>query len=129
MIKAINYILDNDAPLSALVGKNKADSKTKVYPVVVPGTEAPPFIATLQSGRIKEGKDCADTYQIQVTVYAGTYDLADQISEAVITALTGAGAGTINGVEFSYMNYTDELDGPFDEQRSLYSKVSVFEGK
>lgn len=129
MIKAVNYILDNDAPLSALVGKNRADSKTKVYPVVVPGTEKPPFIATLQSGRVTDAIGCADTYQIQVTVYAGTYDDAAEISQAVITALEGAEAGTVNGFAFSYLNNTDELDGPFDEERNLYSKVSVFEGK
>lgn len=129
MIKAVNHILANSGTIQALINLNEANNKTKVYPVVVPGTEKPPFIATIQSGRIREAKFCPDTFQIQVTVYAESYDSATEISAAVITVLEATDAGTINGFDFSYLNNTDELDGPYDEERNLYSKISVFQGK
>ncbi len=128
MIKAVNYILNNDAPLSALVGRNLADTKTKVYPVIAPNPELAPYIVTSVQGTEVMTKGCADKLTIQVVSYAKGYDEVVDISAAARTALTEQQAGTINGYVFSFVNFINEVDGPYDINNSLYTRISIFEG-
>ncbi len=127
MIKAVNYILNNDAALSALVGRNLEDTKTKVYPVIIPNPETPPFIVTSVQGTEPQN-GCPDKLTIQVVSYAKTYDEAVDISAAARTALQNQGGQTVNGYVFSFLNMTNEVDGPYDKDNGLFSRVSIFEG-
>jgi len=127
MIKAVNYILNNNPPLSALVGRNAADTKTKVYPVIAPNPELAPYIVTSVQGTDPQN-NCPDKLTIQVVSYAKGYDEVVDISSAARTALESQPAGTVNGYVFSFVNLINEIDGPYDVANSLYTRISIFEG-
>lgn len=125
MLKAITYILENDATLQSLIGQNKAGGKHKVYPVVVPETEKAPYVVCRIAGRSREGKDCDSRYQIEVISYATSYDGVTEINDAIIDALESQTGGTINDVSFSFAVYNTEMDG-FEKDHDLYSKMVTF---
>lgn len=127
MVKAITYILENDATVVTLCGLNAEGTKTKVYPVVVPNSEKSPYIAVRQIGKVEVGKECDYNYSIQVSSYHTTYDGVTALSAAVIAALKAQGSATVNGVSLAFVNYSNEID-EFDLEHSLYVKIATFDG-
>jgi hypothetical protein len=108
IIKAIKYILENDAPLQLLISG-------KVYPVVVPQEIALPFIVySLNStnpypSKVEESDKDAD--QISITCYADDYDEAMDLAEAVRDALDKVTPSTYNGTELSSCDFVSWRDG------------------
>ncbi len=107
MIKrAINYILINDATVSALVGQNVAGDRAKVYPIVVPEYETAPYVAVSVIGRTVVAKGCADVFSVQVVSYHTQEEGCMELHEACKNALLTAPAATYNGFELSLINFT-----------------------
>jgi hypothetical protein len=135
MIKAITYILENDATVQSLVGANSRDDKHKVYPVIAPITEKGPYIIVTLLSKSRVAKHCGFQYAISVTSYHETYDGSIQLNNAVIRAIENTASGNINGVDFSYMTFTDERDEytvdriGITHEHPLYAKVSIFTGQ
>ena len=127
MIYAVNYILENSATIQAMVRFRSNDTDYKVYPVVVPQSESDPYIVTRIAGKSRPAKNCDFNYTIEVLSYATSYDGVTDLNDAVISVLEAQAAGTINGVTYGYLVFTNELDG-FDDGRDLYFKISTFEG-
>lgn len=129
MIKrAITYILANDATVASLVGNNTADDKVKVYPVVVPESEKAPYVVVTVLGRTVASKGCSDQWNIQVVCYHTISDDCVALHEACRDALLGTAAATINGYEFSFVNFSTESDG-FIREGNLYYKIAVYDGQ
>lgn len=122
MLKAITYILENDATVQGLVGLNKAGDKHKVYPVVVAETEAPPYIAARISGKVLGAKDCGYIYTIEVNSYHHSYDSVSALNQAVEDALLAELPGTVNGVNFGFVQIVSEADD-FIKDHDLYVKT------
>jgi hypothetical protein len=127
MINAVTYILNNNAGVRALLGLNEADTKYKVYPVVVPLSEKFPYIACRILSAPKIGKSCNYGYTVQVNCYDKSYDEVGALATAAITALESQ-KGVINGVTVSFINYIDQADDFVDSEPRLYVKSLTFEG-
>jgi hypothetical protein len=127
MIKAVTYILENNATVASLIGNNAANDKTKVYPVVVPESEKAPYLVVRMTSKTLQGKGCNFLFGFEVICYAKSYDDLDEIEDAVTSALTGQVADNINGWAVSYIHFTNESDD-FVKEHALYAKVINFEG-
>lgn len=128
MVKAVTYILENDATVQELVGADPSGEQHKVYPVVSFEDNKIPYLIVSVVARPRMGKGCNFNYQIQVSSYAASYDEVTELNEAVISALEGQGTDNINGISFGYMNFITEADGVFDKDRMAYVKNAIFEG-
>lgn len=128
MVKAITYILENNATVQGLVGNRVGGVTTdyKVFPVVVPESEVAPYIAVRLVGRTLQGKGCDYTYSVQTVCYHTTYDGVTTLNDAIISAIEGQAAATVNGVTFSFANFTNESD-EYVKEHSLYAKISTFD--
>lgn len=126
MLKAITYILENDATVQSLVGLNKAGDKHKVYPVVIPETEAAPYIVARITGKTLGAKGCGHIFTIEVNTYHYSYDDVSALAEAVENALLSEGEGTINNVAFGWAQFVNESD-EFVKDHDLYVKTLTFQ--
>ena len=130
MLKAVTYILENDATVQSLVGNKTVDGLEayhKVYPVVAPAEEKDTYIACRISGKSQLAKGCDYTYLIDVSSYATSYDAVTALNNAVISALEGEAGGTVNGVDFGSLTFNNEVDG-YDVDRRLFYKITTFDG-
>ena len=134
MVNAVTYILENNAGVQALVGLNKERDKYKVYPVMVPISEVEPYIAVRLMSKTLIAVGCGYNYRFQTTCYDASYDAVTTLNDAIRTALEGQASGTINGVDFAYLNFITEHDEftvdriSITFEHGLYMKVSTFEG-
>jgi hypothetical protein len=130
MIDGIIKLLTDDSTIRALVGRNKALTKYKVYPVRCPETEQHPFITIWITSKIpyncKTGRPTTFEYSFEVHSYAVTYDLVDQIDDAVADALDRQ-EGTYEGVEFQDIVFKSTKDMFSDYAGGLYVRVSTFD--
>jgi hypothetical protein len=63
MIQGIIEILTDDVPVQTAVGLNKAADKYKVYPVITPQTEKPPYVVCALTGTSPaQTKDCVSSW-------------------------------------------------------------------
>lgn len=133
MVKAITYILVNDATVSGLVGDNNAADTAKVYPVIATQTEKYPFIVVRQASRIPEfckgQRSSTFNYGYQVIIVAKDYDELDALQDAVIDALENQSVSSaINGVTFSdKIRNTNSEDGEYIEEYECYQRILNFE--
>lgn len=125
MLKAVTYILENNAGLQAEIGQNKAATKYKVYPVVVSETESSPYCVCRIVSKNTAAKNCGYIWSIEVVSYATSYDKVTAVNEAVITAMESQASGTINGESFGYAVFENEYDS-FDKDHDLYAKSTTF---
>lgn len=129
MVKAITYILENNATIQGIIGQNAAADKYKVYPVVVPQSETEPYIVVRQTGKVAVGKGCDSyNYVIEVLSYEKSYDDVTTLANAVRSALEGQSTTTVNGVAFGFLNFTNESDSFSADHGNSYVKISTFEG-
>lgn len=130
MVKAVTYILGNNATVQGLLG-NKAQTYTstyyKVYPVVAPSSEKAPYIAVRLTGKVVVARSCDYNYTVTVACYHNSYDDVTALSDAVIAAIEGQASGTVNGMGFGFLNVTNEQDD-YVKEHNLYAKVLTFEG-
>lgn len=130
MVKGITYILANDTDVQALVGRNKAGDKFKVYPVIAPASEVPPFIVVVQTGKVPvecKGYPTTQVYTYDVYSYHNNYDSAEALDAAVCAALE-RNEGMFNGVEFQEIRRTNTIDSSsVDAETQVYAKISSFE--
>lgn len=126
MLKAITYILENDASVQGSVGLNAAGTKYKIYPVVAPETEKAPYCICRIFSKEEGAKDCGYVWTIEVTSYASSYDKVTEINDYVIDALKTQASGTVNGLAFGWANFNNESDG-FEKDHDLYYKSTSFQ--
>lgn len=129
MVKAVTYILENNAGVQALVGLRSNAVDYKVYPVFVPESEKEPYIVVRQAGKVPKckGSDNFD-YTIEVLSYALSYDAVTTLADAVKSALEGQATTTVNNVAWGYLNFTNEVDSFSADHGNLFVKISTFEG-
>ena len=134
MIKAVTYILENDATVNALVGRNSRDTKSKVFPVIMPQSEVEPYIVVRLLSKTPLGRGCGYSYTIGVTSYHTSYDDVTELNEAVISAIENYPDGNVNGVDFGGLNFNSESDEyavdriAVTHEHPVYAKLTTFTG-
>lgn len=128
MIEGITYILKNDSQVKVIVGKNKADDKFKVYPVVCPEPEQYKYIVVQETSYLpedcKDGRPTTFNASFDVLCYVKNYDDLISIVDAVMGALDRV-SGTHNGVDFDEIRYVNRQDR-FSNDQQLYVKIVSF---
>lgn len=132
MTSALINILINNNPVKTLVGKNKADDKWKVYPLVTPQVEIHPYIVVRTTGRTpvecKDGPATSWISTAEVTCYHQNYDNSLALADAVITALDNT-VGTYGGQQIYELRYADKSEGYVDTDGiGLYAQTLTFQG-
>jgi hypothetical protein len=129
MVKAITYILANNASVQTLVGRNKANDKYKVYPVVCPSAEENKYLVVSKTSNIpvecKQGRPTSFDSSFDVFAYCKNYDDLDELTEAVKSALDRIASNTYNGVNLSEVRYANEKD-LFSNDNQLYVRQISF---
>ena len=134
MVKAITYILVNNATVGGLVGDNDAANTKKVYPVIATQSERYPFIVVRQASRFpvecRGQRATTFNYEYDVMLIAKDYDDIDALAAAVIDAIEDQSvANTINGVRFTdRIRNTNSQDGEWIEDYEAYSRILSFRG-
>lgn len=132
MVKAITYIIKNDATCVALIGNNRDDDTVKVYPVIATQREDYPFVNVRQSGRVpiecRGQRPTSFEYTYDVNVYTKDYDSCETISRAIIDALENQSiTDPINGVTFTdRIRNVNEFDADYVDEYECYAKVVQF---
>jgi hypothetical protein len=125
-IKAVDYILRNTPGVTSIVGQN-------IYPVRALQGATYPYIAhQFLSNRpvsTHDGPSRFDFGTVQINIYAMTATQAQDIMEAVRTALDRKTPGTYNGTAVAQIEYLGESHLPEDEAENdqVYYIVSEFE--
>lgn len=103
-----------DATLANLVGRNKADSTYKIYPIACPQQEDIPYITCgLTSAEPISCKGVGgqpDDENFDVIVWDEDYERLDAIGRRVIEVLNNALAGTIPFKQLTFLTHKDALD-------------------
>lgn len=111
-VKATHYILKNTPTVSALLPSEN------IYPVrALQGAAYPYAVHQLLSNRPVSTKDEASNFdfaQIMVSVYAESPTKAQEISEAIRTAMDRKTPGTYDGVAVAQIDYLGESHLPED---------------
>lgn len=137
MIKAVTYILENDALVQELVGANSRNDKHKVYPVIAPQSEVEPYIVVklLNKVPLGGGLSCGFNYTVGVTCYETSYDKVIALNQAIIDAIINTPRGTVNSVDYGGLMFISESDEAFGVDRisvthehPVYAKISTFTG-
>ena len=132
MVKGITNILKNDTEVQTYVGLNAAGTKYKVYPVVCTQPEVAPYSVVVLTGKspFAECKGAGpNTYTCTYDVYSfhKNYDQAEALDKEVVVALDKPDGGIFNNVVFQEIRHTNTIDGAYNEEFGLFSKVSSFE--
>lgn len=125
-IKALDYILRNDAGVTSITGQ-------RIYPVRATQGAVYPYIThQFLSNRPMSTHDGASTFDfgtVQVNIYAATAGEAQNMMEAVRTALDRKTPGTYNGTAVAQIEYVGESHLYEDEADNdqIYYIASEFE--
>ena len=120
---AIRAIISNDATLSALL---TTGSILKFFPVRTPQAQQLPFaiyrISSDAPSDTKQGASILDELALDISVFAGTYDVLTTIGAAFRTALDryNAAATSIDKIIFE-----NAVEG-YDEAALCYNKEFTF---
>jgi len=133
MIQGIIEILSEDATVQSLVGRNKANTKYKIYPVRVPQSEVQDFndyiaVAKTETATF-DGKFCSGGLNLatfNVIIYSKTgYQRADDIHEACVMALNQKTWNTDAGIFFDSIWFKTDYD-TFDDAAQVYVRVASY---
>lgn len=126
MISGINEILNENAPLIAIIGEDK------IFPMVVSEGVEPPFLATSLGSQgptnAKNETSGLDFPQVNINVHCKDYDSLEEVSDAVREALDNINATTDAGYTFPKIWFANQFDRPdlFTPDRPLYARTIQF---
>ncbi|MBE9489195.1 MAG: DUF3168 domain-containing protein [Bacteroidetes bacterium] len=123
MDKALNYILVNNAGVTALVG-------TKIYFGIIPQNISEPYVLFNEVNRRgvndKSGVASVDVSTVQFDCYSSSPTIAINTAEAVRTALDRYAHGTIEGTNLAGISF-EEQHNDFDEIMELHRVIIDFQ--
>jgi hypothetical protein len=131
MIQGVITILKNNDTIESLVGRNKADQKTKVFPGICPQPEESPYIVVRLTGkppfaRCKDVRDTIFQPSLQVIIYHKSYIKIDAIENAVVDALDWY-TGVSEGFNYKTIQYQTSYDADYITDYNLHARVIEFE--
>lgn len=128
MIQGLIKVLIDNVGVQNAVGRNKANSRWKVYPVACPQPEDDPYIVlTITKADITLGKDCdanLDYPSVDVYCYGKNYAKIDELFNSVRDAIHTY-SGTSEGYVFSGVHLDDYRDGWVSDV-NLYVRIATY---
>lgn len=131
MTSGIIEILREDSGVQALAGLNEAGSKYKIFPVIAPQDEKPPYITVFMSQNdpvtslTKREESQLDYPRVTVNSWAKNFRPSELMGEAVRNALDNQSAITDAGYTYNRIWLIDDRDG-YDSERKMFVHVSTF---
>lgn len=131
MMQGIIEILTENSGVQTAVGRNAEDTKYKVYPVISPQTEKPPYIVCALTGSTpSQTKDCVSTLDnenFDCLIYSNNYEQGHDIDLAIRTALDGKRSNTDNGIHFSKIYFQSRRDAAVEgKEGMIYVRVASY---
>lgn len=132
MVKGIIHILKEDSGVQEVVKRNKADTKFKVYPVVCPAPETWPYMVVRLTGKLpwecKGVSPNAYQYSYEVLSFHKSYEEAEALDLAGVSALSVPEGAEVNDVDFQEIRHVNTRDDFANiEGYTLFCKISSFE--
>lgn len=131
MMQGIIEILTENAGVQSAVGVNEAGLKYKIYPVISPQKEKPPYVVCALTGSEPTlGKDCVSTLDkenFDCLIYATNYEEGHEIDIAIRAALDGKKSVTENGIHFNYIWFVSRRDAAVEGKEGLiYARIASY---
>ena len=122
--KAIKYILNNTAGVTAIIG-------TKSHAGRAPQETAAPYvvfdIVSVEPTDSKTRPSSVDAVRVQIDCYATTYAGVEALNDAVRSALDAYTIGaTVNGVKVDGIKYITE-NATIDEETDIFRRSSDYQ--
>jgi hypothetical protein len=131
MTEGLIQLLVNNNTVQTLVGQNARADKYKIYPLVVPQPEKPPYITVQMTTRTavpcKGGRPTAFITQANISCYTVNYDDCRTLATACADAVDGQ---TYTGDDYSLVEIyqTDESESWIDtDGLGLYVRTLTIE--
>lgn len=126
MIQSVIQLLINDTRVQRLVGRNKANDKYKIYPVLADKDELPMYVVLAIQGNnptdTKRSVSVMDKVFFDVSTFSLDYPEMDELSLAIRFCIDG-----FNGISANInidVNFVTEKDG-YDE-RGYYARIQTY---
>lgn len=131
MMQGIIEILTEDAGVQTVVGMNATSTKYKIYPVITPQTEKPPYVVCALTGSTPaQTKDCVSTLDnenFDCLIYSNNYEQGHAIDIAIRAALDGKQSNTDNGIHFSKIWFQSRRDAAVEgKEGMIYVRVASY---
>ena len=147
-VEGLFSLLSNDPNIRALVGTNRPDNTTGIFPTEAPDESNIPYIVYMQAGRTPilsfQGVNQLQEIRVEISCYGSPYKTVKQLAQAVKNALDGFTGeladgsvvgntipsgehdeaepmyhGTLYGIIMSYTFVTTDVNG-FSSQVQLF---------
>lgn len=131
MTSGVIEILRESTEVQVLAGLNGLGTKYKIYPVVVPQGEKPPYITVYKptndplTSVTKDLVSSLDYPRVQINCWAVNFRDTELMFEAVRSALDNQSSVTDAGYTFNRIWLADDREG-FDPETNLYSHTATF---
>lgn len=131
MMQGIIEILTEDTAVQTLVGLNAAALKYKVYPVISPQTEKPPYVVCTLTGstpaQMKGDPSDLDVENFECLIYANNYEQGHNIDIAIRDALDNKRANTDTGIYFDKIWFVSRRDAAVEGREAMiYVRVASY---
>lgn len=132
MMHGIIEILRLNASVQNAVGANAEGTKYKIYPVITPQKEKPPYIVCALTGSEPvQGKNCRSTLDkenFDCLIYADTYEQGHNIDLAIRVALDQASGSTDEtGIHFDSIWFVSRRDAAIEgKEGMIYVRVASY---
>lgn len=128
MLQGVIYLLKN-SDVATLIGRNKANTKAKIYPNICPEQEQKKYMILRITGKTpwecKEARPTTYTYSFSVIFFTQNYYELDLIQDAVEEVLNKY-EGQVNGVTFQEIRFVTSNDS-FEKDYQLHARVMSFD--
>lgn len=131
MTSGFTEILKDNPGVQVVVGLNGEGTKYKVFPVIAPQDEKPPYITVFQNQNdalaslTKKEESQLDYPRVTVNCWAKNFRTAELMGEAVRAAVDNQGFDTDAGYLFNRIWMIDDRDG-YDQDRKMHVHIQVF---
>ena len=128
MMQGIIEILTEDTGVQAVVGQNENLTKYKIYPVISPQKEKPPYVVCALTGsgpaQMKGNISDLDQENFDCLIYSNNYEQGHAIDIAIRTALDNKRANTDTGIYFDKIWFVSRRDAAVEGKEGLiYARV------
>lgn len=137
MTHGIVQVLNGDSTIQSLVGGNYASDSYKVFAVLVPDTEKPPFVvcrvSSVSVDKCKGTISDEETDTIQIDCYAGSYEDTYILYRAVRSVLDNKTTTLSDGTEL-YIQFSTARDFSAVEmlevgKRDVYGITALYDAE